>query len=454
MKRILLIASVIVVLALGIAGTILYNNRTASTITLDINPSIKINLDRKDRVKDVIALNDDAKEIIDRDFEGKSLDDALNVIASNIIEKGYTDETGATILLYSTGKVNNRDLEEKLRNSFGSQNIGANVIVIEKITKEDEKLASKYNITPAKAAYINQISKENNIDVENLVDESVRGLDLAKQSGNYCEKGYNLEGDRCLKEIDRKPATTGNVCTNGYLEYNGTCYEETPFEETNTLICNEEYVLEGTNCIKTTTVDAKANYSCSKGELMRKSDVNPIGAPDNDKYYCVDKSSGKSPVLRCLNNKGHIMINGKCYNGPAPLINGGCPNNDVVRNGGCYSKDDEDQWECPNGNIYSKSKGGVPELCPDTLTYIQPNIDSYSCEEGFALKGDKCVKEEIEEARKQRVCKSGYTMIESDRCINKNKTASTEKGYVCEYENSKLKGNECIIYDVIDAKHN
>ena len=72
MKKVLLIVSVIVVITIGVIGFILYNNRTVSTITLDINPSIEINLNKDNKVKSVVALNDDAKDIVDRDFKGKS----------------------------------------------------------------------------------------------------------------------------------------------------------------------------------------------------------------------------------------------------------------------------------------------------------------------------------------------------------------------------------------------
>ena len=86
------------------------------------------------------------------------------------------------------------------------------------------------------------------------------------------------------------------------------------------------------------------------------------------------------------------MIGGKCANGPAPLINGGCPNGDTVINGGCYTIDDEDQWVCPNGSIYEKSKGTYVDLCPDTFTYREPEIKGYSCNEEFKFVDNKCKK--------------------------------------------------------------
>ena len=110
----------------------------------------------------------------------------------------------------------------------------------------------------------------------------------------------------------------------------GKCYKETGVIDTDELLCNEEFKLEGSKCILTEEINAIPNkYNCTTGELVKASDyaLSPKDT-DNAEYVCIDKSSAKQPVLRCLYNSGHIMIDGKCYNGPAPLINGGCPGAD------------------------------------------------------------------------------------------------------------------------------
>ena len=88
---------------------IFWNNRAISRITLDINPSIEINLDKKDKIKSVIALNDDAKEIINGSLKGKSIDDVLNSITDNLIEKEYVTNDLVDIILYSEGNISNKE---------------------------------------------------------------------------------------------------------------------------------------------------------------------------------------------------------------------------------------------------------------------------------------------------------------------------------------------------------
>ena len=72
-KKIIISIIGCLILIIGIIGFIIWNNnRIVSTFTLDINPSIEINLDKNDKVKSVVALNEDAKGIIGKDLKGKT----------------------------------------------------------------------------------------------------------------------------------------------------------------------------------------------------------------------------------------------------------------------------------------------------------------------------------------------------------------------------------------------
>lgn len=446
-KIIIPIVILLILVICGLTWFILNNNKVVSTITLDINPSIELQLNKKNEVVNIIPLNDDAKVIIDDSLKGLDLNNALDKITANVIDKGFVKDDTATIIIHTEG-ISSKDVESVLTKSFEYKKVGSNIIIVENITKEDEDLAKKYGVSSAKASYINTITKENeNIDAELLIEKPVDELEETKKTGFYCDKGYTLEGAICVKEIGREAAKRGDVCPGGYAEYKGKCYRETGLIETDELICFEHRILVDGNCILKLEEKPEAEYECTKGELMRKGDVNPIGAKDNEKMYCIDKSTGKPPTLKCLLNSGYIMINGNCYNGPAPTINGGCPNGDVLRNGKCYSKDDGTQYQCPDGHIYDKSL----ELCPDTLTYINPTVKGYKCNDGFTLTDNKCIKEEIEQAFHKRVCPDGYTLIGENNCYDLSKSVPKENGYYCEKDNSRMENNECIILEINEA---
>ena len=225
MKKKIIIPIGIVALFLVIGFIIFDNNKIVSTITLDINPSIEINLTRNEKVKSVVALNEDAKEIVNGNLKGKSIDDTLKQITDNLIEKGYVaEENFLEIILYSEGDISNKELETKLKETLEKKKIDSNITTIKKVSKEDEELAKKYDVSPAKISYIKSIIKDNeNINIEDLSNKSVSELKETKETGKYCDKGYTLEGDWCLKEKERISATSSEVCPHGYAEHEGKC---------------------------------------------------------------------------------------------------------------------------------------------------------------------------------------------------------------------------------------
>lgn len=457
MKKRIIIVILFLLLFVGIVLFIIFNNRVVSVITLDINPSIEISLTNKDKVKKVVALNDDGKDIISNNISGKSIDKALGIITDNVIKKGYAKDDHVVIIIYSEGNIDNKDIENSLRKSFEEKNINTDVIVIDRVTNEDKQLAKKYNISLSKAAYINSIKKENdNIDVDNLINKPVKELKETKDRGLYCEKDYNLEGDFCFKEIRREKASSGMVCPRDYYEYNGKCYYEVASEESNKYICRDEFKLSGNKCIRTITMNAEpSKYSCNKGEVKTRLEIgltNP-GSGDANDIVCVDLSSATHPVSPCEANDGteYTIVGGVCYWHRAPVIASGCPGKVQVA-GECWDNA-TGIYICPgyrDGKRYSSRS----EYCENSIKYFDPIVSEYKCPSDYSLSGSKCMKDEIEDAIHERICPSGYSLVNNDRCIDYNKNVSKENGFVCNKENTRLEGNTCIVYDIVEAISN
>lgn len=443
------------ILIAGVISSILWTNRTVATITLDINPSIEINLTKKEKVKSIVPLNDDAKDIISSDLKGKSLNNALKSITNNLIDKGYIDEDRVEIILYSKGSIKSEEVESSIKNYFSEKQISADVIIIKSVTKDDEKLAKKYNISPAKVTYIKSITENNeNISIEDLTNKSVSELNETKATGKYCHDGFTLEGDWCLREINQISASDGEVCPRGYLEYDGKCYEETESIEGNNYVCRDDFKLENNKCVREMTENAiPIKYSCSSGVAKTRVEAGLSGTNDGDAndIVCVDESNATHPMSPCEVNDGteYTMAGGKCYWHKAPVIASGCPGK-VQVNGFCW--DDASSVLICVGARDGKQYSSRSEFCEGSVKYINPVVSEYKCENKNAkLTGTKCVVEELEDAEKQRYCPSGYTLVDHDRCINYNKTTNKESGLVCEGENSRLKGSTCIIYEMIEA---
>lgn len=458
-----LIISIIVCLILIVGVVCLLNirtkNRIYTTITLDINPSIEINLDKKDNVISVKALNKDAKDIVSSDLKGKSLDAAIDSITRNVIDKGYVDGDHVEVILYTDGKVKNDVIENKIKDSFIKKEVAVDVITIKSVSKEDKELAKELNISPAKAAYIKSITDENkNVKVEDLANKSVNELKETKETGRYCDPGYNLEGDRCVKEIEIIDSSEGEICPDGYMEYEGVCYKEIPSEvKKDSLICRDEFELVGKDCIRRRELPAVAtSYTCSTGEVRTMAEVGLAtwgSGPANDPV-CVDSNSITRPVTVCelpaSDPTERLYSGGQCYWHRAPVIEAGCPGKIQV-DGFCWDSA-AGIYLCPNGD--NSNPRSADDYCYVVLN-VQPVPDGYKCdEESMKLEGSICVQEEKEEPEKERYCETGYTLVNHDRCIKLDDTADKVSGLVCRGEDERLTDGKCYKYEVIDAKQN
>lgn len=450
---------VAVVLLIGILGVVLYsyNNKVVSTITLDINPSVELNLTRNNRVKNVVALNEDAKDIVSSNLYGKSLDDVIESITNKVVELGYAEEGTVTILVSSDNKEINNSVNEKVTKSFEQKEVQAFVIVVDNITEEDKELAKKYNITPAKASYINSISKDiEEIDINDLIEKPVNELDETKKTGNYCDSGYSLEGDFCYKKIGEETPEDGFVCPRKTIEYNNKCYEEVGTEETENLVCHDDFNLEGTECYRTHEENAvPSKYSCSKGEAKTRLEAGLTRATDGDAndIVCVDLSNATHPVSPCELNDGTewTKSGGKCYWHRAPVIASGCPGKIQI---GDMCWDDASNVLICAGERDGKRYNSRSEYCEKSVSYTDPTVTEYKCENNNAtLSGNKCIVKEIEPAERERVCPSGYTMTDN-RCLNIDSPVEKVSGLECLSKDSRLVGNMCFLYEIVESHHN
>ena len=65
----------------------------AAIVSIDVNPSIELTVNKKDKVMSAVALNEDAKVVLsDMNLKNVDLDIALNAIMGALLKNGYLDE--------------------------------------------------------------------------------------------------------------------------------------------------------------------------------------------------------------------------------------------------------------------------------------------------------------------------------------------------------------------------
>ena len=147
-------------------GTKLLQKTVSNTVSLDVNPSIEIKLNRNERVVAVVPLNGDAEKVVgSMDFSGVPLDLAVNALIGSMVRNGYLNEFANSVLV----TVDDRDeakAEELTRRLVSvideamiPQGGGAVIGMTAVHDSELEKLAGKYGITLGKAMLINKVAE-------------------------------------------------------------------------------------------------------------------------------------------------------------------------------------------------------------------------------------------------------------------------------------------------------
>ena len=189
-----LIAACLAVMLLG--GGLFYQraNAVASVVSLDVNPSIELKVNRSEKVLACTPLNEDAKAILadmsnGADLKGAKLDVAVNAIVGSLVRNGYLDSISSAIMI----SVEDKDAAraEKLQRELTSavdgvlQTSEAKAAVLTQTLTQDaarEQQARENNISTGKAALVNRVLAINStLKFDALAKLSVEELkDLAE----------------------------------------------------------------------------------------------------------------------------------------------------------------------------------------------------------------------------------------------------------------------------------
>lgn len=165
-------------------GGVLYsqNSLVASTVSLDVNPSIQIDLNRRQRVLAVIPLNEDGEAVVDgMDFSGASLEVTVNALIGSMLRNGYLSEMANAILVSVDDSDARRAeaLQQQLSAEIEAllQTDAFSGAVLSQTVRDDAelaRLAASNNITPGKAQLVRQMAVQNSFYSE----EELAGLSI------------------------------------------------------------------------------------------------------------------------------------------------------------------------------------------------------------------------------------------------------------------------------------
>ena len=181
-------ACLALVAAAGGGGWYLQNNTVASVVSLDVNPSVTLNVNSKEKVLSAVPVNEDGGDILaGMDLTGVQLDVAMNAIVGALLTQGYVDELANSILITVEDDDAGRGarLQQELTDQADAilANTSVNGAILSQTIQNSQQLqelSDTYGITTGKAALIQTIVDNGNSlhTFEELVGLSINDLNL------------------------------------------------------------------------------------------------------------------------------------------------------------------------------------------------------------------------------------------------------------------------------------
>lgn len=209
-------------------------NGVASIVSLDVNPSMELKVNKNEKVLSATPMNDDAKEILDgMNLKGTQADVAMNAIIGSLLQHGYVDELANSILI--TVEDDDQARGEKLQQALTQQADAAlasaqvNGAILSQVMAHSDELSQKaqeYGISAGKAALIQAVveGSNNTKTFEDLVGLSINELNLLYTAQtslptNDDDLGIigGADGPTAIYTTDSTILASGSASQNAYI---------------------------------------------------------------------------------------------------------------------------------------------------------------------------------------------------------------------------------------------
>lgn len=179
------ISSLAACLAVCFLSFYMVHLRVDTTVFLDVNPSIALQVNCNEKVIRVQANNPDGEIVLENmDLKNADLNVAVNAVIGSMVRHGYLTEARDVVLLsVSSGSA---EKTESLRvrlsgeiNDCLTSMVGSSAVFNQEVELDDDlvDLAEKYGITPGKAALIRRVVEAHpGMDYDTLARLSMKKL--------------------------------------------------------------------------------------------------------------------------------------------------------------------------------------------------------------------------------------------------------------------------------------
>lgn len=262
-------------------------NVAASTIVLDVNPSIEISLDDSGKVIDVEGKNEDAILVIgEASFDGLTLEETLDVLVKALIDNGYLNDNANSILV----TVDNEDMTSTvldMMNKILTEKDFSGSVLCQNL-KDDPKLkelAQKYSISIGRAQLISEIvAMDDSYKIEELAKLNVHQLNLLLGNTDSKANGVKKMGRASQKEyIGEEKAQEIALASIGASVNEVTDYSVKIDYRHNNIVYITEFVYNNTEYVVMVNGKSGAILECEKENREYKYQFGSDGSKNDNK---------------------------------------------------------------------------------------------------------------------------------------------------------------------------
>ena len=195
-KRLSLCAACLLIFVVGISAFVFIKNSQGdntptvdTSIYLDVNPSVEIQLDGDGKVIDCIALNKDAEGVIkDLNLSGNNVNDAIKSVIGSMHQNGYITKESSSILVSVSAKDDEKsdtlltDITKNINEVFVDTEIKCSIITqAVTVSEELQKRAEENGVSVGKMHLVDKMIEElgdvDEDDVQSFINMSIGELD-------------------------------------------------------------------------------------------------------------------------------------------------------------------------------------------------------------------------------------------------------------------------------------
>ena len=251
-------AAAALILCVGALGFMIWRSANAveSRIMLDVNPSLSITVNARERVIDVTALNADAQAIVgSMDLKGTQLEVAVNALVGSMLQNGYLGELQNAILVSveNNDAAKSAELQARITASinglFPSSTLEP-AVLSQTVAESDDltALAQQYGISEGKAALIRAlIAQDATLSFDTLAPLGVNEITLIADSRGLTAEEVTRTGTASQKAYIGEEQAKAAACAHAGVTQEQVSFSTTELDcEAGLFVYEIEFIVDQT----------------------------------------------------------------------------------------------------------------------------------------------------------------------------------------------------------------